>query len=161
MGLEGTTGGPDPGRDQANDDGLTLEEYLATLSDSDKELLEGVPLAIDELLDFDLDSKELSDLKTGNGLSGQQQAKRAEIIGKLQNLSIFAAVKRNGEQHHWYGRDYSNGKVKRDQQQKESDHGGRRMGHEYDEILELSGNVYYQINVKRNLWYSSTLWFIP
>jgi hypothetical protein len=150
MGLEGTTGGPDPGRDQANDDdGLTLEEYLATLSDSDKELLEGVPLTVDELLDLDLDDQELSNPITGNSLTDEQQIKRAEIISKILNLRILAAIKRNGEQHHWYGYDYGNEKEKRDQQlNEELDHSGRRKGHEYNEILELSGNVYYQINVK-------------
>lgn len=150
MGLEGTTGGPtNPSRDQANDDGLTLEEYLATLSDLDKELLEGVPLTVDELLDLDLDDQELSNPKTGNVLTDEQRAKRAEIISKILNLRILAAVKRNGEQHHWYGYDYGNGKEKRDQQlHKKSDDSDRQRGHEYNEILELSGNVYYQINVK-------------
>ncbi|HEY7082377.1 MAG TPA: hypothetical protein VH500_22025 [Nitrososphaeraceae archaeon] len=92
-------------------DNLTLEEYLTTLSDADKELLKGFPLTVDELVDSDED--ELDRLKTGYDLTKEQQSKRSEIISKVVYLRISAIVEREARQHHWHY-NYSNGNGKDD-----------------------------------------------
>lgn len=94
--------------DNNNDDyDITLEEYLITLSDSDKELLKGFPLTVDELVDSDED--ELDVLKTGYDLTKEQQSKRSEIISKIRYLRIFAVLEREARQHHWYNDSNDNG----------------------------------------------------
>jgi hypothetical protein len=87
-------------------DNLTLEEYLTTLSDADKELLKGFPLTVDELVESDED--ELDVLKTGYDLTKEQQSKKSEIISKIKYLRISAILEREARQHHWYHND-SNG----------------------------------------------------
>jgi len=89
-------------------DNLTLEEYLTTLSDADKELLKGFPLAVDELIDIDED--DLDVLKTGYDLTKEQQSKRSEIISKIKHLRIFAVLEREAREHHWYNDGNGNGK---------------------------------------------------
>jgi hypothetical protein len=92
-------------------DDLTLQEYLITLSDSDKELLRGFPLTVDELVDSDED--ELDALKVGQGLTKEKQTRRSEIISKIEHLRIFAVLEREGRQHHWYNDGNGNGNRKK------------------------------------------------
>ena len=60
---------------------------------------------------------------------------RAEIRSRLVPERTESDVLEDGKRNQLYGRDNGNGK-------------DRQKGPEYDEILELNGNVYYQINVK-------------
>ncbi len=87
-------------------DDLTLEEYLASLSESDIKLMDGVPLKIEELID--IDDEELDALKIRNGLTEEDQTRRSEIFEKIMGFRIFAKVEREARQHHWHYND-SNG----------------------------------------------------
>ncbi|HEY7573406.1 MAG TPA: hypothetical protein VH796_18760 [Nitrososphaeraceae archaeon] len=88
-------------------DNLTLEEYLTTLSNVDKELLKGFPLTVDELVDSD--DEVLDALMMRQGLSNEEQIKRSEIISKIKHLRIFAVLEREAKQHHWYNDRNDNG----------------------------------------------------
>ena len=59
-------------------DNLTLDKYLTTLSNADKELLKGFPLTVGELVDSD--DEVLDTLMTRQGLSKEEQIRRSEII---------------------------------------------------------------------------------
>ena len=57
-----------------DDDNLTLDEYLARLTHEDKELLEGFPLNVDELVDTDYEElQEMNKPGPNQALSDEQQ----------------------------------------------------------------------------------------
>ena len=105
-------------------DNLTLEEYLTTLSDADKELLKGFPLTVDELVDIEVE--ELDELKMGHGLTKEEQTRRSEIISKIKYLRISAIVEREARQHQWYGD--SNGNGRKDNNNDNNQSGNKREG---------------------------------
>jgi hypothetical protein len=105
-------------------DNLTLEEYLATLSNTDKELLKGFPLTVDELVD--IEEEELDRLKIRHGLTKEEQTRRSEIISKIKDLRIFAILEREARQHQWYGD--SNGNGRKDNKDDNNQFGNKREG---------------------------------
>ena len=97
-------------------DGLTLEEYLASLTDADRQVLTGFPLTVDEFIDLDLDGDRLNELKTGTelglALTEEQQAKRVELIDKIMRLYICAVMEDEARRNEWFGHNNGNGKSK-------------------------------------------------
>jgi hypothetical protein len=110
---------------ESNDDDNsyeTLDEYLASLSESDIKLMDGVPLKADELIN--IDDEELDALKIGNSLTEEEQARRSEIFEEIWRLRIFAKVGRDAKDHGWNYYFNESG------------------------LAELNGNVFYKINEK-------------
>ncbi len=94
------------------DPNLTLEEYVSTLSDADRQILVGFPLTVDELIDTDRD--ELNQLKvaTGLALTEEQQAQRADMIEKIMYLQMYAVLEDDAKQDQWCGQKNDNGNGK-------------------------------------------------
>lgn len=82
-----------------DDDNLTLDKYLARLTDEDKELLEGIPLNVDELVDMDYEElQEMNKLNPNQAPSDEQQKRRLEIITKIMDLHTWAVLERESKQ---------------------------------------------------------------
>jgi hypothetical protein len=81
-----------------DDDNLTLDEYLARLTHEDKELLEGIPLNVDELVDMDYEElQEMNKPDPNQALSDEQQKRRLEIITKTMDLHTWAVLERESK----------------------------------------------------------------
>jgi len=78
-----------------DDDNWALDEYLARLTHEDKELLEGFPLNVDELVDTDYeDLQEMNKPGPNQALSDEQQKSWLEIITKTMDLHTWAVLER-------------------------------------------------------------------
>ena len=72
-------------------DALTLEEFLVTLSDSDKKLVKDLPLNVDELVM--LTSEEFAGFRDKHlSSTKEQQNRRLQIIITLSRLAIYARL---------------------------------------------------------------------
>lgn len=85
---------------------LTLEGYIKSLSNEDRELVSDLPLDdIDALIDMDYDElqeiKNKTDQNQKLNLTEEQQFRRLEIIAKIVDLHSWAVVERGSKQHTW------------------------------------------------------------
>ena len=89
-------------------DDVTLTKYVSSLSDADKQLLQGVPLTVDEYMDLDLDVEGLNQLKVGTGLgltlTEEQQAKRSDHTDKIMYLQMHAVLDDEAKSKEWFSR---------------------------------------------------------
>ena len=134
------------------------KDYFDTLSGEEKAVLTncGIPLDVKEILEMEdekfnerinADHEELSEDEHNIWLIQSAKIKvgrkeilenRAEVRSRLVPERRESDVLEDGKHNEWYGRDSGNGKG----------NDSKQKGPEYDEILELNGNVYFQTNIK-------------
>lgn len=83
-------------------DDETLEEYIKTLSNEDRQLLTDLPLDdIDALIDTDYDKLVEARDKSNPNLTEKQHSRRLELINKIIELHTWAVIEKESKQDSW------------------------------------------------------------